>query len=77
MVGHQQPIFSEGSHIDLIGWVAGHLKELLEKQGKEVFTTIVRMCLKLLLSVCCILKVYVTYIYRASLGMEDREAVIR
>lgn len=25
------------------GWVAGHLKELLEKQGKEVFTTTVRM----------------------------------
>lgn len=25
------------------GWVAGHLKALLEKQGKEVFTTTVRM----------------------------------
>jgi len=25
------------------GWVAGHLKELLEKQGKEVYTTTVRM----------------------------------
>lgn len=25
------------------GWVAGHLKELLESQGKEVFTTTVRM----------------------------------
>jgi 3,5-epimerase/4-reductase len=25
------------------GWVAGHLKTLLEKQGKEVFTTTVRM----------------------------------
>ncbi|EGU73824.1 dTDP-glucose 4,6-dehydratase [Fusarium oxysporum f. sp. conglutinans race 2 54008] len=25
------------------GWVAGHLKDLLEKQGKEVFTTTVRM----------------------------------
>jgi len=25
------------------GWVAGHLKELLEKQGKEVFSTTVRM----------------------------------
>ncbi|RPB21627.1 NAD(P)-binding protein [Terfezia boudieri ATCC MYA-4762] len=25
------------------GWVAGHLKELLEKQGKEAYTTTVRM----------------------------------
>ena len=25
------------------GWVAGHLEALLKKQGKEVFTTTVRM----------------------------------
>lgn len=25
------------------GWIAGHLKQLLEAQGKEVFTTTVRM----------------------------------
>ncbi len=25
------------------GWVAGHLKSMLEKQGKDVFTTTVRM----------------------------------
>ncbi|KAF8471682.1 hypothetical protein BDZ91DRAFT_653019, partial [Kalaharituber pfeilii] len=33
------------------GWVAGHLKKLLESQGKEVFTTIVRKLLWTLISV--------------------------
>lgn len=71
---------SKGNHIDSIGWVAGHLKELLEKQGKEVFSTTVRMFLKLFHFVCCAFRYLIILYLRLIMsptGMEDREAVIR